>query len=54
MRQLIESARSNGVRHLYSIALSDNAAMRALAEDLGMIATRDASDLQQTIYSLAL
>jgi RimJ/RimL family protein N-acetyltransferase len=54
MRQLIESAQSNGVRHLYSTALSDNAAMRALAEELGMTAKRDPNDLQQTIYSLAL
>jgi hypothetical protein len=42
------------VRHLYSTALSDNAAMRALAEDLGMTAKRDPNDLQQTIYSLEL
>ncbi len=54
MKQLIESAQSNGVKQLYSIALSDNAAMRALAEDLGMTATRDPNDSQQMIYSLAL
>jgi RimJ/RimL family protein N-acetyltransferase len=54
MKQLLESARSNGVKHLYSIALSDNAAMRALAKDLGMTAKRDPSDSQQTVYSLAL
>jgi GNAT superfamily N-acetyltransferase len=54
MKQLIQSARSNGVKHLYSIDLADNAGMRALAEDLGMSASRDPSNPQQTIYSLAL
>ena len=54
MKQLIQSAQSNGVKHLYSIDLADNAAMRALAGDLGMSASRDPNDLQQTIYSLAL
>jgi hypothetical protein len=53
MKQLIQSARSNGVKHLYSIDLADNAGMRALAEDLGMSASRDPSNPQQTMYSLA-
>lgn len=54
MKQLIQAAGSSGVKHLYSIDLADNAAMRALAEDLGMSASRDPSNSQQTIYSLAL
>ena len=54
MKQLIQSARSNGVKHLYSIALAENAGMRALAGELGMRASRDPSNPQQTIYSLAL
>src|SRR5579859_197941 len=54
MKRLIKSARDNGVKHLYSIDLADNAAMRALADDLGMSASRDPSNPQQTIYSLEL
>jgi RimJ/RimL family protein N-acetyltransferase len=54
MKQLIQSARSNGVKHLYSIDLADNTAMRALAEDLGMSASTDLNNPQQIIYSLAL
>lgn len=54
MKLLIQSARSSGVKHLYSIDIADNAGMRALAEDLGMSANRDPSNPQQTIYSLAL
>ncbi len=54
MRQLIQSAQCNGVKQLYSIDLSDNAAMRALAKDLNMTAQRDPDDPHQTIYSLEL
>jgi GNAT superfamily N-acetyltransferase len=54
MEQLIQSARSNGVKRLYSIELSDNAAMRALAADLKMNVERDPNDPHQTIYSLRL
>jgi RimJ/RimL family protein N-acetyltransferase len=54
MKSLIQSARSNGVKQLYSIELSDNAAMRALADDLHMSAHRDPDDPHQTIYSLQL
>lgn len=54
MKQLIQSAQCNGVKQLYSIDLSDNAAMRALAEDLGMSANRDPTDPNQMIYSLQL
>jgi hypothetical protein len=42
------------VKRLYSIELSDNAAMRALAADLKMNVERDPNDPHQTIYSLRL
>ena len=54
MEQLIQSARSNGVKRLYSIELSDNAAMRALAADLKMNVEPDPDDPHQIIYSLHL
>ncbi len=54
MKQLIQSAQCNGVKQLYSIDLSDNAAMRSLAKDLGMSANGDPNDPHQTIYSLQL
>lgn len=54
MKQLIQSARSNGVRELYSIDLADNAAMRALATDLGMRVHADPADPTQVVYSLSL
>lgn len=54
MKRLIGSARDNGVKHLYSIDLADNAGMRALADDLGMSAGRDPDNPQQMIYSLEL
>jgi len=54
MQELIETARSNGVKQLYSVDLAENAAMAALAKDLKMSARRDPSDPHQMIYSLAL
>lgn len=54
MKTLIESARANGVKQLYSIELADNSAMRSLAKDLGMSASCDQGDPRQTIYSLQL
>jgi GNAT superfamily N-acetyltransferase len=54
MRHLIEFARSNGVKQLYSVELSDNTAMRALAKDLGMSAATQPDDPAYTIYSLQL
>ena len=54
MDQLIQSARCSGVKQLYSVELSDNAAMRALANDLHMSAHRDPDDPHQIIYSLSL
>jgi GNAT superfamily N-acetyltransferase len=54
VKHLIETAKLNGVKHLYSMDLVDNGAMAALAKDLGMASTRDPSDPHQVIYSLTL
>ncbi len=54
MKHLIESARRGGVKRLYSVAFWDNAGMRALARRLGMVASQDPADPQQTVYWLAL
>lgn len=53
-RQLIQHAREQGVRRLYSSDLADNSAMRHLAGDLGMTAMPDPEDSHQVIYSLTL
>ena len=54
MKQLIKTARIHGIKQLYSINLSNDRAMSALAEELGMSSTRDPSDPHQTIHSLIL
>ncbi len=54
VKELVQTARSNGVKRLYSIALVGNVAMRALAKNLGMNARQDSSNLNQIMYSLAL
>jgi len=54
VKQLIETAKLNGIRHLYSMDLADNGAMAALAKDLGMASMRDPSDPHQVIYYLTL
>jgi GNAT superfamily N-acetyltransferase len=54
VKKIIQFARSNGMKQLCSIALADNVAMRALAKDLGMSASRDPSNPNQIIYSLTL
>ena len=54
VKHLIETAKLNGVTHLYSMDLADNGAMAALAKDLGMASMRDPSDPHQVIYSLTL
>jgi GNAT superfamily N-acetyltransferase len=53
-RHLIDYARAHGVTQLYSIDLAENAAMRHLAQDLGMSARRSLDDPSQVIYSLPL
>lgn len=54
MKVLIESARSKGVKHLYSIDTPDNTAMSALAKELGMSSTPDPGDPHQVVHSLTL
>ncbi len=53
-RHLIDYARGHGVRQLYSVDLAENTAMRHLAQDLGMQASRSADDPSEVIYSLPL
>jgi GNAT superfamily N-acetyltransferase len=54
MKQLIQTARTQGIKQLYSINLSNDTAMSALAKELGMSSIRDPSDAHQTIHSLTL
>jgi GNAT superfamily N-acetyltransferase len=54
VKQLIASARDYGVKQLYSVELTDNAAMRDLAHELGMSTACDPDDAHQVIYSLAV
>ena len=53
MRALIESAKSTGVRQLYSIDTVDNTAMSALAKELGM-SSSPGSGPRQVVHSLTL
>lgn len=53
-QQLFDFAKDHGIRELYSIELSDNNHMRALADSLGMSASHDPDDAHQVIYSLTL
>jgi GNAT superfamily N-acetyltransferase len=52
VQRLVQSARNNGVKRLYSIDLADNTEMAALARDLGMSVETDPDDRRQVIYSL--
>jgi GNAT superfamily N-acetyltransferase len=54
MKQLIQTARTQGIKQLYSVDLSNNTAMSALAKELGMSSVRDPSDPHQMIHSLTL
>jgi GNAT superfamily N-acetyltransferase len=54
MAQLIDHAKANGVKELYSVELAENDAMRRLAQKIGMHAHRDPEDAAQIIYSLTL
>jgi len=54
MNQLIKTARTQGIKQLYSVNLSTDAAMSALAKELNMTSIRDPSDPNQTIHSLTL
>jgi GNAT superfamily N-acetyltransferase len=54
MNQLIRTARVQGIKQLYSVDLSDDTAMSALASELGMSSVRDPDDPHLTIHSLTL
>ena len=54
MKPLVEYAKDNGIKKLYSIYLTRNVAMHHLADDFGMTTKRDPDDAQLVIYSLLL
>jgi GNAT superfamily N-acetyltransferase len=54
MNHLISYAICHGVKWIYSVELADNAFMRTLSKELGMIAKTDPDDPHQVIYSLEL
>jgi L-amino acid N-acyltransferase YncA len=54
MNQVIQTARQQGIKQLYSVNLSNDAAMSALANELHMSSILDPSDPNQTIHSLTL
>lgn len=54
MRHLIETARQNGFKQMYSVDLVANTHLQALARDLGFRSTRDPQDATQLIHSLEL
>lgn len=54
LRHLVEAARRNGIRGLYSIDSASNAGMRGLARRFGMQRRRDEEDPTQVVHKLAL
>jgi len=52
--ELIDFAKTQGVKELYSVDLAVNYHMRALAKGLGMAGKADPSDACQVIYRLTL
>jgi N-acetylglutamate synthase-like GNAT family acetyltransferase len=54
MNQLIQTARMQGIKQLYSVNLDNDTAMSALAKELGMSSIRDPGDPHQMIHSLTL
>ena len=54
MKPLLEYAKNNGIKKLYSYEFAENSAMRHLAKDLGMTAKADPDDAQLITYSLAI
>lgn len=53
-QELIDFARKQGIRELYSVDLADNFHMHNLAKVLGMAVKPDPNDARQVIYSLTL
>ena len=54
MKVLIESAKRTGIKQLYSIDTVDNAAMSALAKELGMSSSPGSGHPRQVVHSLTL
>lgn len=54
MKPLIEYARNNGIKQLYSLDLASNVAMQHLARDLAMKAKRETDDAQLVRYTLEI
>ncbi|MDH4559042.1 GNAT family N-acetyltransferase [Pseudomonas sp. BN417] len=54
MRHLIETARKNGFKQMYSVDAAANTHVQALARELGFLSTRDPQDAAQLIHSLHL
>ncbi|MNO08046.1 Acetyltransferase (GNAT) family protein [compost metagenome] len=54
MRHLIETARQNGFKQMYSVDAVDNTRLQALARDLGFRSAHDPEDAAQLIHSLQL
>lgn len=54
MRHLIDTARQNGFKQMYSVDAAANAHLQALAHDLGFQRTRDPQDATQVIHRLQL
>ncbi|WP_162975655.1 GNAT family N-acetyltransferase, partial [Pseudomonas aeruginosa] len=54
MRHLIDVARRNGFRQMYSVDSAANRAMRDLCCALGFVGQRDPDDSTQVIHRLAL
>lgn len=54
MRHLIETARQNGFKQMYSVDAAANTHLQALARDLGFRSARDPQDAALMIHSLQL
>jgi GNAT superfamily N-acetyltransferase len=54
MNELINYAKSHGVKWVYSVELADNSFMRSLSKELGMKLKTDPDDHHQVIYTLEL
>lgn len=54
MRHLIDTARQNGFKQMYSVDAAANTHLKALAHDLGFHCRRDPQDATQVIHRLEL
>lgn len=51
---MIQFAKNQGIKELYSVAMADNRQMHELASDLGMESRNDPANAGQVIYTLRL